>query len=155
GGPREGTVGRDGAVCLCCRAPIPLEYIRTEGKAGRVGNRLLAIACERSGGRVYVDPIEEHQAVAALRMPEWAPDTKLPEQALGFRVQGYGMRRHSDLFTPRQLTTLSALSALISEATSQVLQDSGTHDTGEVGLPLHCCGGGAAAYAEAVAVYLG
>jgi len=30
-----GTVGRNGATCILTRAPIPLDYIRTEGRAGR------------------------------------------------------------------------------------------------------------------------
>ncbi len=35
----EGTVGRNGAVCLATGTPVPLSYIREEGKAGRLGSR--------------------------------------------------------------------------------------------------------------------
>ena len=42
GVPREGTVGRTGAVCLLCGTPVPLSYIRAEGKAGRMGAQLMA-----------------------------------------------------------------------------------------------------------------
>ena len=45
--------------------------------------------------------------------PSTAPDTELPAQALGFRVQGYGMTTHADLFTARQLTLLTTLVELI------------------------------------------
>jgi putative DNA methylase len=48
GVPREGTVGRTGAVCLICDTPVPLSYIRAEGKAGRMGAQLMAIAAEAS-----------------------------------------------------------------------------------------------------------
>jgi putative DNA methylase len=49
----------------------------------------------------------------------------LPEHALGFRVQAYGMTHHIDLFTNRQLTALCTFSNLIVEAAKRVLHDSG------------------------------
>jgi putative DNA methylase len=42
-GPRASTVGKRGATCLICNSPISLDYIRLEGKAGRIGTQLLAI----------------------------------------------------------------------------------------------------------------
>ena len=42
-----------------------------------------------------------------LLQPSGVPETELPLQALGFRVQLYGMTRHRDLFTQRQLVALN------------------------------------------------
>ena len=58
-----------------------------------------------------------------------APDAELPKQALGFRVQGYGMTTWADLFTNRQLTALTMFSDLVTEARASVLADAAMNDT--------------------------
>jgi putative DNA methylase len=103
GPPMDGTVGRNGATCLVCSSPVPLAHIRAEGKAGRMGTQLMAIVAEGRRQRIYLPPPQEHEAAADVPRPDDVPDTELPKQALGFRVQGYGMTRHADLFTNRQL----------------------------------------------------
>ncbi len=123
GTPREGTVGRNGAVCLLCGTPVPLAYIRSEGKAGRMSAQLMAIAAEGDRRRIYLPPNDEHEAAANIPRPPNVPETELPKQALGFRVQGYGMTHHADLFTNRQLTALITLCDLALEAHSQVEKD--------------------------------
>lgn len=123
GVPREGTVGRTGASCLLCGTPVPLAYVRDEGKAGRMGAQLMAIAAEGKRQRYYVAPNEEHIKAADVLRPGDIPETELPEQALGFRIQGYGMRTWADLFTNRQLTALATLSNLVKEARTRVLTD--------------------------------
>ncbi len=40
GYPHEGTVSRTGAVCLLCDTPVPLSYIRAEGKLRNFGSLL-------------------------------------------------------------------------------------------------------------------
>ncbi len=95
----DGTVSRNGATCLCCGAPVPLDHVRAEGRAERMGARMMAIVADGPHGRIYLPPTPEQEAVAAQARPEWAPETDLPEQALSFRVQLYGMTKHRDLFT--------------------------------------------------------
>ena len=138
GEPPRGTVGRSGATCLLTNSPIPLEYVRAEGRQGRLGQRLLAIVAICSKGRVYISPNENHEKAAQFDVPEEILETLLPEKALGFRVQAYGMVRHRDLFTNRQLFTLSALSKLVEQARQHVLK---TTDAGDE-------------YAKAIATYL-
>jgi putative DNA methylase len=122
----EGTVGRTGAVCLATGTPVPLSYIRAEGKAGRMGVQLMAIVVEGPHGRIYLPPNEEHERIAESAVPpEDVPETDLPAQALGFRVQAYGMTKHRDLFTNRQLVALCTFSELVCEAREQLLRDSG------------------------------
>ena len=67
--PRKGTVNRSGATCLFTNSPIPFDYIRKEGKAGRLANRLIAIVADGGHGRVYLPPLDEHRAVASRLCP--------------------------------------------------------------------------------------
>ena len=57
-------------------------------------------------------------------MPKNYPDTDLPDQALGFRIQNYGFNKHWKMFTSRQLTAMVTLSDLIIEITKIVKKDS-------------------------------
>ena len=123
GPPVEGTVGRTGATCLVCNTPVPLAHVRAEGKAGHMGVQLMAVVADGDRQRIYLPPDPAHRKAADVARPEGAPETELPEQALGFRVQGYGMTRHSDLFTNRQLTALCTYSDLVSEARQRVIHD--------------------------------
>ncbi len=125
GKPQDGTIDRRGARCIACGTPVPFDHIRSEGKAGRMGSQLMAIVAEGQHGRVYLAPDEEHVAIAVQAKPIGVPETDLPEQALGFRVQLYGMTKHRDLFTPRQLVALTTFSDLVSEAREHVLRDMG------------------------------
>jgi putative DNA methylase len=120
GTPREGTVGRNGAVCLLCGTPVPLAYIRAEGKADRMGIQLMAIAAEGDRQRVYLQPNDEHTAAADVTRPLDIPQTELPNNPRAFTTPNYGMTRHADLFTNRQLIALTTLCDLIGTAHDQV-----------------------------------
>ena len=69
GVPQHGTVGRTGAVCVLCGTPVPLSYIREEGKAGRMSSQLMAIAAEGPRQRYYVAPNEEHETGCGCAAP--------------------------------------------------------------------------------------
>ena len=101
-GTKSGSSGSP-FLCLMSGVPMPFEYLRSEAKAGRMGARLMAIVAEGDRSRVYLEPTEEQEKVALSAMPKDTPETDLPERALGFRVQEYGMTKWQDLFTPRQL----------------------------------------------------
>ncbi|WP_406399157.1 DUF1156 domain-containing protein [Streptomyces sp. NBC_00879] len=146
GEPRAGTVDGKGAECLVCGDRPPLEYVRTEGKAGRMGAVMMAVVAEGKRRRVYLPPTAEHVGAADVGRPANVPESELPEQALGFRVQGYGMRKHADLFTNRQLLAMTTFSDLVGEARERVERDARGADMGEAE---------AAEYGKAVALYLG
>jgi putative DNA methylase len=133
-----GTVGRQGAKCLVCENPVPLDFVRREGQAGRLGAQLMAIVAEGTRQRLYLPAGPVHEQAAHAERPTDVPETELPERALSFRVQAYGMTHHADLFTNRQLSTLCTFSDLIEEVRIRVTDDSG----------------GDKAYADAVATYL-
>lgn len=141
-------------VCLMSGAPIAGDYIKAEGKAGRLGARLMAIVADGERERVYLAPTESMEAIAHQARPEWKPDVEFLQQALGFRVGNYGLTKWSDLFTPRQLVTLTTFSDLVREARDRVKNDAVASGVPEDGKPLAESGTGGTAYADAVAVYL-
>lgn len=125
GQPKEGTVSRAGAVCLACSNPISFDHVRSEGVAGRVGHQMMAMVADGPRSRVYLAPTTEQEAAANIEAPANAPESALPGSALGFRVQKYGLTRHRDLFTNRQLVALSCLADAISGIREEVLTASG------------------------------
>ena len=146
GEPRDGTVDGKGAECLVCGDRTTLKYVRAEGAAGRMGAMMMAVVAEGKRRRVYVPPTPEHLAAADVLRPVNVPESELPEKALSFRVQAYGMRKHAELFTNRQLLALTTFSDLVGEAREKV-----ERDAGEAGMDV----AEAAEYAKAVALYLG
>ena len=140
--------------CLISGVPIDYGYIRAEGKAGRIGQKLMAVVVEGGRGRIYLPPSREIEAIAAEAHPSWKPDVPLPDNPRDFKTPNYGLTTFADLFTPRQLTTLTTFSDLTTEARSVIRQNAiaaGMHDD-ERG--LESGGNGALAYAEAVCIYL-
>lgn len=129
-GSPDGTVNRRGATCIVCGSPMPLEYIRSEGREGRIGARLMAIVAEHSGRQVFLAPSDLQGSTATTTEAHWAPETELPAQALSFRVQAYGMTQHKDLFTSRQLAVLATLADLVGDVRQLILKDAN-----EAGLP--------------------
>jgi putative DNA methylase len=154
---KSGTKLSRGANFRCVMSETPIEggYIKAEGKAGRMGARMMAIAAEGERGRVYLAPTPEHEAIAQQAQPNWIPDVEFFQQALGFRVGNYGMTKWSNLFTPRQLVALNTFTDVIQEVPERGYHDSltaGLADNERRGLDFGNTG--ATAYAEAVAIYL-
>jgi putative DNA methylase len=138
GNAPEATVNRRGARCLACGTAVPLDHVRSEGRAGRMSKQLMAVVAQGKRERFYLPPMAEHEAIAASAEPSGVPETDLPLQALGFRVQLYGMTHHRDLFTQRQLAALTTFSDLVGEARQRALADGASPDR-----------------ADAIATYLG
>ena len=151
----EGTVSRQGGVCIMSKAPMDFKYIRAEGKAGRMGERLMAAVVEGRRSRIYLSPTEEMTHVALEAKPEWKPEVEMPLKHRNFQTPAYGMTKLGDLFTPRQLVTLTTFSDLVGEAREVVLRDALAAGMDDDGRGLEAGGNGATAYADAVAVYLG
>jgi putative DNA methylase len=89
--------------CLMSGTPISGDYIKSEGKAGRMGARMMAIVAEGERGRIYVPPTPEMEAIALTAHPTWKPETPLPDDPRNFWTVQYGLTTYGDLFTPRQL----------------------------------------------------
>jgi putative DNA methylase len=155
GAPQDGTVNRRGARCLVCESPVPFDHVRSEGRAGRMGERQMAIVAEGQRGRVYLPPNEGHVHIADSAEPTWRPDSPLPHNPRDFKTPNYGMTTFADLFTPRQLVALTTFSDLVMEARERVLADAIAVGLLDDGTGIEAGGFGATAYADAVATYLG
>ena len=133
---------------------MPFPYIREQGKAGHLGERLLAVVLEGRKGRVYLSPTSEMVEVARQAKPLGVPESSLPKKALGFRIQEYGMSKYRDLFSARQLVALTTFSDLVLEAREMVIRDAKIAGMANDGVGLDAGGTGATAYGETLAIYL-
>ena len=141
-------------TCLLSGTPISDEYIKAQGRAGRMGARLLAIVAEGDRERVYLPPLAEHEEAARTAPPAWKPDVRLADDPRALWTVAYGLETFGDLFTPRQLAALTTFSDLVGEAMERVRADALAAGLPDDPAPLCDGGAGARAYAEAVAVYL-
>jgi putative DNA methylase len=161
GKPKNGAAAKNGTklaganfVCLMSGAPIGGDYIKAEGKAGRINARLMAIVAEGERGRVYLAPTVEHEAVSRKAKPEWKPDVEFFQQALGFRVGNYGMTKWSDLFTPRQIVALATFADVAQEARDRVKRDALSASLPPEGSAVSAASCDVTAYSDAVSVCL-
>jgi putative DNA methylase len=115
--------GRGGFRCILSDAPIPFDFVRPEGSEGRLGSAMVAVVAEVPRGRIYLPATAEQADRAGSAAPSGFPDTDLPDEALGFRIQNYGIRKHWKMFTPRQLTAMVTLSDLVKEVREEVRRD--------------------------------
>ena len=121
---KNGTkLSRANFACLMSGTPVSGDYIKAEGKAGRMGARLMAIVAEGDRGRVYLAPAPEMEAIALTAQPSWKPELAMPDNPRWFSPPLYGLKTYGDLFTPRQLVALTTFSDLVQEARERVEQD--------------------------------
>ena len=155
-GTKNGTKLSRGAnfKCLMSGAPMAGDHIKAEGKAGRMGARLMAIVAEGDRGRLYLAPTPEMEAIALTAQPEWKPELMISGSTQYLGVKPYGLDRFDHIFTPRQLVALTTFSDLVQEAREQVKCDAIAAGLQDDDAPLAKAGRGAAAYADAVGVYL-
>jgi putative DNA methylase len=120
------------ATCPFCGTVADNDYVKAEGKAGRMGTQPMAVVCTRpdARGKVYLaaDGLDEkllpddeaiRGRIAALsnRTVLTVPDEPMPKPGtLGFRVQPYGIKTWGELFTPRQMLSLLTFAAAVREA---------------------------------------
>lgn len=153
---KNGTKLARGANFKCLMSDTPMEgsYIKSEGKAGRMGARLMAIVAEGEKERVYLSPTLEQEAIALSAQPEWRPDLTISGSSQYLGIKPYGMDRFDQLFTNRQLVALETFSNLVVKAHNKIKVD---------GFPIFLknCNGDeksaeieCTAYADAVSIYL-
>lgn len=153
---KEGTKSGRGAnfVCVLSGTAITPEYVKESGRAGRMGQALIAIVAEGKGGRYFVDASADHEAIAFSTKPSWKPETALPDDPRNFWTIDYGLTTFGSLFTDRQLVALNTFSDLIEEVRQKVEADAIESGMSSDGIDLRSGGIAAKAYSEAISVYL-
>ena len=138
GCPKEGSVHRSGAICLACGTSVPLATVRAQAKAGGMGAQLLCTVAEGDRKRVFIAADKEQLRLADVERPDDVPEAELSYNPRAITTPNYGIARHWQLFTNRQLVALTTFCGLVAEARKEVIAD-----------------GGDELYANAVATYLG
>ncbi|UZW55618.1 hypothetical protein NUH86_02075 [Sphingobium sp. JS3065] len=154
---KEGTKAGRGANfrCLLSDTAITPDYVKSIGRAGRMGQVLMAIVAEGKNGRAYAAPTPEQVNAAFAAKPKWKPTTNLPNDPRNFWTVDYGLTTFGDLFTDRQLVALTTFSDLVHDVRAIIEKDALASGMLDDHARLADSGKGAKAYAEAVAVYLG
>jgi putative DNA methylase len=141
--------------CLMSGSLLKPDYIKSEGMAGRMGVRMMAIIAEGNNEKVYLPPNEVMENAANQAKPEWGPDLEISPDRRSMFTPLYGLTHFKHLFTPRQLVALTTFSNLVMKAQEQIKQNA--LESGMAGDALNFIdgGNGAQAYSDAVAMYLG
>ena len=152
---KDGTKSARGAnfTCVMSGSPITSEYIKAEAKAGRMGAKLLTIVAEGDRGRVYLSPNLDQEITANSAHPVWKPDAPLVGKTRD-QMPLYGMENFADIYTQRQLLSLTTFFDLIKVAQDKALEDAIKAGFSDSPITLEDGGTGAKAYAESIGVYL-
>ena len=132
GVPSTETVNRTGVTCLACGASASLTYVRAQASSGNMSETMKAMVADGERGRMFLSPTDEHIQAALEATPAWRPTAVLPDKALGFRVQRYGVTHWHQLFSERQLTVLTTFSDLLQAMRDQMIQDGAEADYADV-----------------------
>jgi putative DNA methylase len=140
--------------CLISDTPIEPKYIYAEANAGRLGVKLMAVVAEGSRRRVYLPPTQEIEDLALTVRPQWRPEIAMPENPRWFSPPLYGLKNYADIFTDRQLVALTTFSDSVERVRAKVKADAVAGGFQDDGVSLEDGGCGAAAYSDAIAVYM-
>ena len=132
--------------CLMSGSPISYDYIRAEGVAGRMGLCCLGVVAQGDKERVYLPPSASCNAEQNIASQGWFPELEINHHPRDIKTQIYGITRHGQLFTPRQLVLLSTLGDLVGEANKAISIDAQTAGMSKAD---------ACRYSDSVCTYLG
>ncbi len=150
----DGTMsGRRGAKCVACGGLASVDHVRQEALAGKLGQLLMTVVGKGQRERLYLSPTVGDLVAAQVQAPAESVEGNIALNPRWFSPPAYGLTRFADLFTDRQLLTLTTISDLIAEARERVLQNALA--AGASGGDRLVAGGtDAEAYADAVVTYL-
>ena len=122
---KSGTKNGRGANfnCLYSGSAITPDYVKECGKSGRLGHMLLAVVAESKSGKAYFPANDFQKSASVVPRPAVTTSINLPKHPQYVGVLGYGFNTFEDLYTDRQLTTLSTFSKLIPKVKEQILDD--------------------------------
>lgn len=146
-------VSKRGGLCPVCNASIDLEYIHQQFKDQKVTPKLITTICEGNPGRLYNNPDLTQINAADAPRPQDIPKMKMEGSSQYMNARNYGLESFSDLYTDRQLLTLSTFSKSLKELQQVIIKDAKKAGLAE-GLQISKGGNGATAYSETIITYL-
>lgn len=137
---QTGQTGSGQAVCVACNTPAPASYVKEMAVAGKMEESLAAVVAVlppvKPGGKkrtkVYLAsdgnsvPSEQEilQRLVALESElGWTRPGDSLQGKLRDQLPAYGVERHCELFTPRQLLVLFTLIKHIRRVHAEMLED--------------------------------
>jgi putative DNA methylase len=129
---------RGSSTCRVCGATVTADDVKIEGKAGRIGRKLMGVGYIVGGkrGKYYVGSVEAAAFVPADAVIDDRlervvaagvvdiPGNRLPDNdSMNFKVPLYGMGTVGALFTNRQLVTLLTSCRLVQEAHREMIEE--------------------------------
>jgi len=157
GAPKESVkVGRGANFrCLICGQTANEKNIRDQFVKKKDGKQLIAIVTDGENQRNFWVPDDKYQLIDDLVENVWIPPQEMDQNNSNLvSGRGYGVKYWSELFTNRQLITLSTLCTILSEAQNQIFSDAVLSGMFKDDISLHCSGHGAYAYSEGLRIYL-
>lgn len=129
-----GTMSKSGTKCPCCGLPsMTMEDIRLESVAGRSGYQLIAVVVEGLKTKEYRTATNDEIVAAERAVSQVAEGlTHLPNATVtelfapcstrSISAQLYGVKRWSDLYTPRQMYAITQFGKAIHQAHTRMHQ---------------------------------
>jgi putative DNA methylase len=140
--------------CAFCGTVTKRDYVAEQAIKCGLGSIRVAAVAEGNRSRVYLPNESISELVDLSSLDLNGLDINLSPNPRDVWCRNFGLLQPVDLFTPRQLMTLTTLSSLLEEIHNQV-----THDSMISGLLKEECGldaggNGTKSYADAIVVYL-
>ena len=150
----ERTVNRGNGTCVATGAAVSGDYIKSESRAGRMGQHLMGVVAEGSGGRSYFSATEDDLISGENVNSIEEPSSGVALDPRNVWITTYGIDEWWKLFTQRQLLALTTFSDLLVEVASRVARDAAATGMADDGGRLRDGGCGAMAYSDALVTYL-
>ncbi len=129
---------RGNTVCLHCGASVNSDYIKQEGRAGHMGQQLMAgvLTKREEAGKIYIPEdvfssaipdraiLEERIQSICTEADITTPDEHINDlETRWFSPPDYGFPRFTDIFTPRQLLALLTFTTEVRYAHAAMLEE--------------------------------
>ncbi|MGQ4616297.1 DUF1156 domain-containing protein [Nocardia sp. R7R-8] len=131
GGPATATKGSGRAQFSCpkCSSTLGERELRVLGQSGRLGLQMIAYCMDTASGRTFVSPESAgDQQSFEIELPDDLDEIEIGSNTRDFRTGLYGLHRHIDLYTPRQLAVLAAFSDEIAGLCDRIVDDGGSDE---------------------------
>lgn len=125
--PDPPKVGRGASfACVACNQIINESAVISAATSVGLGVRLIAVVAEVHGRRTYRAPTaQEETAAIECPVPDDTPDVSLGPVQRYISPPRFGLYTHSDLYTPRQLLTMSTFCDLVAQTFDDIKRDGG------------------------------
>ena len=129
GGPPSAPKTGNGAnfKCLSCGALLTDNYLESVADSRGIGLRMLAIVARQAGTRVYRSPDGPDIEGAKLPTAEYPFLDSVPATD-GTNRRRFEPATQRELYTPRQLLTLTTFADLVAQVQQEIVDDGGTKE---------------------------